>query len=331
MNIINALNNREIATAIWLTIIFLWAVTIKDVRSAILDLLKAFFNKKIVIPLLAMLLYIVLMVLAFKNIGFWDISATKDTILWTFGSAFATFFSLNKVAKDSAYFKNVILYNIKFVLILEFVVNLYSFSLPAELIVMPIASFIVVANVLAETKPEYKRVNKLFNFALGAFGLYVLAFTFREIVLDFQNFATLKNLRDFLLPPLFSIVLLPFVYVMALFMQYEMFFVRIDIANRNLDNAKFAKEKIIAACHINLSKLNKVSKKAGYPKVNEKEDALEWLIKRKGSESSKRRKPTKRASDSVNSTPFAGSFFRLGLFLVERLRRHYPNSGNACR
>lgn len=277
MNIINALNNREIATAIWLTIILLWALSNSSIRRAILEVLKAFFNKKIVIPLIAMLLYIFFMVLAFKKIGFWDVSATKDTILWTFGSAFATYFSLNKVAQDSAYFKNVILDNIKFVLILEFVVNLYSFSLPAELIVMPIVSFIVMANVLAESKPEYKPVNKLFNFILGVFGLYLLAFTFREIVLDFQNFATLKNLRDFFLLPLFSIVLLPFVYVMALFMQYEMFFVRINIANRNLDNAKFAKRKVIAACHINLSKLNRVSKKAGYPKVNDKKDVLEWF------------------------------------------------------
>jgi hypothetical protein len=277
MKIIDALNNREIATAIWLTVIFVWALSISGVRRSMRDLLKAFFNKKIIIPLLAMLLYIILMVLAFKKIGFWDVTETKDTILWTFGSAFATYFSLNKAAQDSTYFKNVILDNIKFVLILEFVVNLYSFSLPAELIVMPIVSFIVMANVLAESKPEYKQVNKLFNFILGVFGLYLLAFTFREIVFDFQNFATIKNLRDFFLLPLFSIVLLPFIYVMALFMQYEMFFVRIDIANRNLDNAKFAKRKVIATCHINLSKLNRVSKKAGYPKVNDKKDVLEWF------------------------------------------------------
>lgn len=281
MNIINALNNREIATAIWLTIILLWALSNSSVRRAILEVLKAFFNKKIVIPLIAMLLYIIFMVLAFKKIGFWDVSATKDTILWTLGSAFATYFSINKVAQDSSYFKNVILDNIKFVLIMEFVVNLYSFSLPAELIVMPVATFIAMSNVFADSKEEYKKVSKLLNFILGVFGLYLLAFTFREIVLDFQNFATIKNLRDFLLPPLFSIVLLPFVYVMALFMQYEMLFVRIDIANKNSDFTKYAKRRILVACHVNLSKLNKVSKNAGYPKVNNKEDVLEWLKKAK--------------------------------------------------
>lgn len=279
MSIIKALNYREIATAIWLTIIFLWALSINGVRRSIRDLLKVFFNKKIFIPLIAMLLYIVCMVVVFEKIGFWDESATKDTILWTLGSAFTTYFSLNKVAQDDGYFKNAILDNLKFVLILEFVVNLYSFSLTAELIVIPIVSFIVMLNAFAESKPEYKQVSKLLNFILGVFGLYLIAFTFREIILDFQNLASLKNLRDFFLPIFLSISLLPFVYVMALFVQYETFFIRIDFANKNPDVARYAKRKVLAACHVNLPKLNKVSKKTGYPKVNDKKDVLEWFKK----------------------------------------------------
>ena len=88
------------------------------------------------------------MVIVFEKIHFWNISATKDTILWTLGSAFGMYFSLNKVAQDENYFNNVILDNLKIVLLLEFVVNLYSFSLPVELIVIPIVSFIVLLNVL---------------------------------------------------------------------------------------------------------------------------------------------------------------------------------------
>lgn len=219
------------------------------------------------------------MVIVFQKIGFWDESATKDTVLWTLGPALTTYFSLNKVTQDDRYFKNAILDNLKFVLILEFIVNLYSFSLPAELIVIPIVSFIVMLNAFAESKPEFKQVSKLLNFILVVFGLYLIVFTFREIFLDFQNFASLKNLRDFFLPILFSIALLPFVYIMALFIQYETFFIRIDFANKNSDVAKHAKRKVLTACHVNLPKLSKVSKKAGYPKVNDKKDVLEWFKK----------------------------------------------------
>lgn len=271
------MNNREIATAIWLIIAFLWALSINGVRRSIRDLLKVFFAPKIIIPLTVMLLYIVCMVLIFEKIGFWDETALKDTVLWTLGSASAIYFNLNKALQDDNYFKKVILDNLKFVLILGFVVNLYSFSLPAELIVIPIVSVIVLLNAFSESKPEYNQARKLLNFVLGVFGLYLIAFTFREIVLDFQNFASLKNLRDFFLPILFSITLLPFLYIMALFMQYETFFIRIDFANKNSDVAKYAKRKVLAACHINMPKLNRVSKKAGYPKLNDKKDVLEWF------------------------------------------------------
>jgi len=42
-------------------------------------------------------------------------------------------------------------------------------------------------------------------------------------------------------------------------------------------------------------------------------------------------RPTKRAPDAGDSAPFAGSFLRLSLFLVGRLRRLCPGAGNANR
>jgi hypothetical protein len=213
MNILSTLNNREIATAIWLIIAFLWAMSISGVRRSIRDLLKTFFNIKIVIPFVAMLLYILLMVIGFKKHRVLGCISTKDTILWTLGSAFTTFFALNKVSEDEHYFKNVILDNIKFILILEFIINFYIFNLGVELAIIPVVALIAAtnayANVYSGLKPEYKRVKTLLDYVLGIFGLCLLAFTFRELILDFQNFTTLKNLRDFSLPPLFSIVLLP--------------------------------------------------------------------------------------------------------------------------
>ena len=81
------------------------------------------------------------------------------------------------------------------------------------------------------------------------------------------------------MPPVFSIVLLPFIYIMALFMQYKSLFTRISFANKNSDTAKYAKRKVLAACNINLFKLNEISKKAGYPKVNDNKQVLEWFKK----------------------------------------------------
>ncbi|MEK6286715.1 MAG: hypothetical protein AABO57_13325 [Acidobacteriota bacterium] len=274
MEIIRILNNREIAVVIWLSLLFLWALSISSVRHSFFGILKAFFVKTIIVPLAIMLLYVLLMVLVFKRIGFWDTSALKDTILWTVG-AFATFLGLNKVVGDESFFRNAILDNLKLVLILEFIVNLYSFNLVLELVLVPIVTFIVLLNLVAKSKPEYKNVRIVLDYALGLFGLVLIVFTFRELSVDLQNFATLdKTLRDFLLPALFTIVFLPYVYLMALYMQYERLFLRIDFANANAGLARYAKRKILQACHLNLSKVNKCSKNVGLPKLNGKDDVL---------------------------------------------------------
>jgi|WetSurMetagenome_2_1015567.scaffolds.fasta_scaffold63931_3 hypothetical protein len=167
MNVINALNNREIAVLLWSFVVFLWALSIGPVRRSSRDLLKTFFHKKILIPFVMMLCYVLLLVVILERVGFWDISATKDTVLWIVGTALVTFFSLSKVANDEAYFKRAIFDNFKFVLILEFIIALYSFDLVIELILVPIVTVIVLVNVIAESKPEYRQVKVFLDYALG--------------------------------------------------------------------------------------------------------------------------------------------------------------------
>jgi hypothetical protein len=279
MELTSILSNREIAAGVWLLIVLIWALSVGSVRRSILGVLEAFFVKIIVVPFVVMLLYVILMVLIFRKIGFWDASALKDTILWTTSTAFATFFSLNKVAEDKHYFRDAIWDNIRLVLMLEFIVNLYSFSLIVELVLVPIVTFIGIMSAVAESKPETMRLKILFNSVLSIFGLGLLVFTFRELSADFQNLATLKTLRDFFLPPLFTIAFLPFVYLMALYMQYERLFNRVDFANKDVSLARYAKRRFFAVCHLSLSKLNRFSKNVGFPKLNSRDDVLALIRK----------------------------------------------------
>ncbi len=277
MSILNELNNREKAILIWFILFFIWVLFKKESRRAFRKFLKAFLEKKIVFSLLAMLFYIFLVIKLLKKVGIWDVSALKDTVFWILGSAFTMYLNISDVSRDNGYFKKMIVENFKFSLILEFIVNLYSFSLVAELIVMPMIVLTILLNAFVESKQEYWRIKKPLTFILGLFGLILLSFSVGEIISDFNNFATFKNLRDFSLPVLLSTTLLPFIYIMALAMQYETLFVRIDIANKNVNITKYVKKKVLVSCHINLLKLNKVSKKAGYPKLINRNDYLKWI------------------------------------------------------
>lgn len=254
------LTNREFAIAIWMLILLILALCSKSIRHSLSDVLKALFVRKLLIPLLILLFYVFLNVLFLKYIHFWDLSALKDTVFWTFGVAVTSYFNIEKAITNETYFRDFIIDNVKLIAIIEFVQNLYSFSLPVELIVIPVLTFIIMVRVIADKKPEYKTVKKLFDFILGLFGIFLIVFTIKEVVFGFSDFATIINLRDFLLPLVLSILFIPFIYLMALYVQYENLFVRIDIVNVKSKFVNRAKRKIFFSCFLNLNKLDKFAK-----------------------------------------------------------------------
>lgn len=277
MKISDFLNNREIAILIWLLIIFLWMLTQSSIRSAFIEVLKSLFAKKILLIAIFMSIYIFLMVLAFERIGFWDITVLKDTVFWVFGVAFIMFINLNNAANDAKYFRKAIIDSIKIVIVLEFVINLYSFNLIVELLFVPILGLIAMMSGISSVKPEYKQVNVLLNYVLGFIGIVLLIFTIYQIVIDFQDFASLKNIRDFLVPILFTIAFLPIIYLMAIYIKYEDIFIRIDIANTDIDLARYAKQKILFNCHLDLRRLNRISRNLVILKLNNRDDVSNLL------------------------------------------------------
>jgi len=262
---INLLNNREKAIIFWLLfclLIFLvWllypATLKKDIRTSIIDVLKVLFQKEIVAILTAMLFYVALIVFLFYKIKLWNISLITDTVFWFFGTAFVLLFNLLS-NKEDKYFKKILLDSLKLVLVLEFIVNLYVFSLFVELVIMPILSFVVIMSIVAGTKKEYMTVKKLMDFILGIFGIYLIVFALSNIIAGFQAFATINNLRTFLLPLFLTIAFLPLIYFLLLYMAYDSIFVRLrGGSSKNGRLIKFTKLRIFQTCFVNLKKLNR--------------------------------------------------------------------------
>jgi len=212
-----------------------------------------------------------------RQIHFWDLSALKDTIFWYLGSALVTFINLNDALQNKDFFKNIVFDNLKFVIIIEFINNLYTFSFPIEMVLLPIICLIVMLDAFAEIKPEYEKVKRFLDALLGVFGICLIVYTFRNITIDFQNFASLKNLRDFLLPIFLSIMLLPCIYFIVLYIQYEHIFMLIDFANKGKKISKSLKKKIFISCNINLSRLVQISRNVGFSKLERIEDIDSWF------------------------------------------------------
>jgi len=224
-----------------------------------------------------MLLYVSLIVYFLKKIGLWDIGLLKDTVLWFFGVAFIMVINFNKVSENEYYFRKVLLDNLKLVVLLEFIINLYVFSLAVEIILLPVLFSIVVLSAVAESKKEFLIVRKVSNFILGLAGICFVIFALTNTFMDFRSFANPENLHSLLLPPILTLSFLPFIYFFALYSLYESFFIRIDIFNDDKAISRYAKRKIFTKFHINLRRLRKFTKEVGIMRLKDKKDVQKIL------------------------------------------------------
>jgi len=254
-------NNRELASFIWLLLLIIAFSFSNKIRSSFVAVIKVFFQKRIILIFLIMFLYIGLQILILYTVMLWDLSLLKDTIYWILGVALVLLINVNQANENRSYFKNLVLKYVSLTIIIEFIVNLYTFNFVAELFIVPIVTFFVLIAVFTMNKKEYLTVNKMANVVIGVFGFVIIIFSIVNIANDFENFWALDNQKAFLLPILLVITFIPFLYLTAIYMAYELLFVRLDIFLKKDDNvAQYAKRRIFLLCNVNLSKLNKFAK-----------------------------------------------------------------------
>jgi len=250
-------STREIALFIWI-MVFVVLVSLKgSVRKSIFGLFKSFFS---LFRIFAILTIYVLVTLYFLNlIGLWDKSLTKDTAFWFFTVAMVTFFKIND-AKDFKFFKEIILDSVKWIVVIEFLINFYTFSLWKELILVPIIVFISLILAYSETDKKYEPVEKVFRNIISIIGLVLLVYIIYETVIEFKKTFTVQNLKSLLHPVIMTFLFLPFAYLLALYMTYEMLFIRVDFLTRDKRVARKVKRQIIFTANLNIERLNRISK-----------------------------------------------------------------------
>lgn len=258
---VSSINNRELATYIWLFIFIIFIFSVQSIRKGLVDLLKIISSSNILFPIVIMATYIVLVIYLMYLVNFWNKTLAKDSIIWFIGVGVVMFFNANKATKDEYHFKEIVKENIKLTIIVEFIINLYVFSLPVELFILPFISLLVLMQVVSQHNEKYKVVEKFIINFLSIIGLIIIAHAIYKLCTDFYTFTTLENLRGFLFPIILTLAYIPFIYLLALYIIYEEFFIRIDNAYRhNTLMAKYAKWKVFRVGLLNLSKLRLITK-----------------------------------------------------------------------
>jgi hypothetical protein len=253
---VGQLNNREIALLVWLAILLAVIVAYKPTRQSLGPLIRLILFSKITVVLLLMLGYVALIAYLFYLLHLSHWWMLKDALFWLFGSAIILLFNVNKAVEEDHYIRKIALGNLKFAVVLAFIINLYVFNLAVELILLPFLATLAMLSVVAATKDEYKPARRLINGTVGVIGFGFLLYAVIRILTDPRGFATIKNLQDFLMPVILTLAFLPFLYGVAVYCAYEQLLTHVGLwICDDKDLSAYAKRQIIWSCRLRLARV----------------------------------------------------------------------------
>ncbi len=274
-------NNREIAFLLWLSVAILYFASLKRLRPAILSLIKAFFQPRLLYLQLLAWIYITIIILLMAKISLWNIEMMKDTLIWVLISSF---YLLIKAfdSKEDKYFATLLLDLLKIITIFEVIVNLYTFSLIVEIILVPILAIILMMQVFSANKLEYRSAHKFLNSLLVLFGIWVLVYSIYQISIHFKELKFNQIGLNYFFTIWITISFVPFIYGTVLFDAYHQLFIQINskIGRRDRILAKYLKQKIIIKYSFNLRKIKRLKKEINKSYFTSKTEIDDFLNNR---------------------------------------------------
>ena len=256
-------STREVATGIWLILILLGILIRKNTREGLKKVCKAALTLKLVIPAILILSMGILAAHFASKYSFWDNKYYKDIIMWMVLVGIPLCFGAVS-NNDSSYFRNAVVNNLKLTVVFECIFSTFTYSLFAEILIIPIVTFISLLKFIAERQPKYHKVAKLLSIFLTTIGVIMLFFTTKDAIEEFQMDMTSDMLASLVIPLALSFLYVPFAYILALYATYEIAFLRMHFCEPKNQKVRFKhRVKALAICNVSLAKTKVLSKSAG--------------------------------------------------------------------
>lgn len=234
------LNSREIAILIWVGGFLGLALLKRDVRRAAAGLLRAFFNRQIMVTLGLAVAYTTACVWLLHELGVWDFGNLKTTLVWGLTFAFVTMMDVKGLEAGSKTLAALAKDTLAATALVVFVAEFYTFPLWGELLLVPFLTVLGGMLAVAQGRPEHAIVVKPLLFLQVAAGLGILTYSAYRIIADMQEFATIDTAREFAVPIFLSLMFLPFLFALGLFMAYEQAGLRLSYVIPDLSLRRYA-------------------------------------------------------------------------------------------
>lgn len=207
------MTNNEWAILIWAFIAFVF-VFFKAPRfwPAVLRLIKCLLKPKICITILAFIIYFTLITSILCKIGIWNSSFIISSIVWVAFIGFPFLVKSNDI-DNIDFFNSLILRSFKFAILIDFFLSERDLSIIAEFIIVPFSFFLGLIIAVSSSESKFESVHKLMNAIASLFVFILLLFGVFQFISDFSTDQLLRSLIKIVLPILYTLALIPFLYI----------------------------------------------------------------------------------------------------------------------
>jgi hypothetical protein len=251
------LDNREIAILIWVAGLLALVLAKPKHRKPIGGVIRAFFDKKLLICWIAEICYIAAIAFSLWGWGLWSIDNLKATTIWFFTAAVVMTVRIGSDDPQRSHLRKAMRDGFAATIIAEFLVNLYVFPIAVELVILPVMAVLGAFSVMVDLKEEHKQLRGCRDAVLTLIGGALLIYISYRIWGDFDRLFRVETLIDFLLPLLMLLLFLPFLFLLAAFIVYEATFTRLRILMKDDGLRRFTKRALLTHCWFDIDRVHR--------------------------------------------------------------------------
>ncbi len=247
---------REIAIFIYGILLLAYVLVRKKGKDILMPVIKAACHIKLIIPFCMVLLFAAGFVWVCTYLPFWDWIYVKDIVFWVLFAGVPICFNATNRQLEEHYFRNILIDNLKFTTLVEFVTGTFTFPIIGELILQPLLVFFVIleSSLVKKTEATKKVVDGL----IGIAGLILIGLTIKSMADSIGEVYFVDILVGLALPIILSIIYLPVAYFFALYAKYELLFLRMGFKEPDDKKLKINHRiKVIRLCKLSYKKVCK--------------------------------------------------------------------------
>ena len=215
------LSTRELALLAWICIVVMALLLSTKLRPPLFAIARAMLHPKIVEVVGLAALYTAGCVWLLALVGLWRWDNLKTTIVWFVATAVVAMASSKELEKGASALWALVREAITITAIVLFLGSIKPLPFWAEFLLLPLLTVITAMVAVAERQPKHRIVIAPLNGILAVAGLSIIGYSIYRVVVDWRNFDAALQVREFVIPIALTVMFLPYLYSLILFMGFE--------------------------------------------------------------------------------------------------------------